>query len=551
MGLTARRGGIMQSVRVERLDHLGIVAGICREIGLAQYLDGLAGPSQQPVSIGTATVAMIRNGLGFSNRRLYLVSQFFATKPVAHLLGAGITAEMLHDDCLGRTRDWLHDHDPTALFARIARQARQRFGIAARQVHVDTTSFAVTGEYDTDLDAHTIAVTYGYSRDHRADLKQWMLALATTRAGDVPLFCQALDGNASDKVGLVAAVEALAEQLRTEDEYEAAAPIFVADSGLYSAENVTRLNAAGVRWISRAPDTSTATRAALVVADDAWQQDGALCWAPAPQAPARQRWVVVRTIPGEERARATLARQVEAARQTWEKALWHLGNQRFACVPDAEEALAQQLKKLPPWLTVQSRLIAHAKQRRPGRPRTGTTPDRTEWQVAATLAVEDAAVTRAVRRAASFLVATTVLDTSQLTDQELIQTYQEQHGVERGFSFLKDPLFLASSVFVKKPSRIVALSLVMVLCLLVYRLAEHRVRAHLAATGQTVPNQLKQPTDRPTMRWMFQCFEGSSLVGFAPPNGPPHRDIAGLEPLHEQVVALLGASCEKLYKLDA
>ena len=55
----------------------------------------------------------------------------------------------------------------------------------------------------------------------------------------------------------------------------------------------------------------------------------------------------------------------------------------------------------------------------------------------------------------------------------------------------------------KKPTRIVALSLVMVLCLLVYRLADHRLREQLATTGQTVPNQLKQPTDRPTMRWMF------------------------------------------------
>ena len=84
--------------------------------------------------------------------------------------------------------DWLYEHDPTAPFAGIARQARHRFGVAARQVHVDTTSFSVSGEYDPDLDAHTLAVTYGYSRDHRADLKQWMLALATTRQGDVPLF---------------------------------------------------------------------------------------------------------------------------------------------------------------------------------------------------------------------------------------------------------------------------------------------------------------------------------------------------------------------------
>src|SRR5215470_15551666 len=279
----------MRDMRVERLDHLGIVAGICREIGLADYLDGLAGPSQQQVSVGTATVAMLLNGLGFSNRRLYLVSQFFATKPVEHLLGPGITAQMLHDNCLGRTLDWLYDHDPTALFAGIARQARQRFGVSARQVHVDTTSFAVTGEYAADLDAHTLAVTYGYSRDHRADLKQWMLALATTRAGDVPVFCQALDGNASDKVSLVAAVEALASQFRAAEEEP---PIFVADSGLYSAENVARLSAAGVRWISRVPDTSTEARAALAVADDAWQQEGDCFWAPVLQAPEGERWLV-------------------------------------------------------------------------------------------------------------------------------------------------------------------------------------------------------------------------------------------------------------------
>src|SRR5215469_16953194 len=118
----------MKGVRVERLDHLGIVAGVCEEIGLAAYLDALAGATGHQVSIGTATVAMILNGLGFSNRRLYLVSQFFATKPVEHLLGAGITAEMLHDDCLGRTLDWLYAHDPTALFASTTRQARRRFG---------------------------------------------------------------------------------------------------------------------------------------------------------------------------------------------------------------------------------------------------------------------------------------------------------------------------------------------------------------------------------------------------------------------------------------
>lgn len=80
--------------QTERLDHLGIVAGVCREAGIAAWLDGQAGESRRGVSIGTAVVAMILNGLGFSNRQLYLVPQFFANKPVEHLLGEGITADM-------------------------------------------------------------------------------------------------------------------------------------------------------------------------------------------------------------------------------------------------------------------------------------------------------------------------------------------------------------------------------------------------------------------------------------------------------------------------
>ena len=433
----------VRGIRSERLDHLGIVAGVCQEIGLSAYLDAVAGPTEQQVSVGTATVAMILNGLGFSNRRLYLVPQFFATKPVEHLLGPGISAELLHDDCLGRTLDWLYAHDPTTLFAGIAHQARQRFGVAARQVHVDTTSFSVSGEYaadpegaDEEEDAQLVAVTYGYSRDHREDLKQWMLALATTRQGDIPLYLHALDGNASDKVSLVEAVEALGEQLHGEGE----TPLFVADSGMYSRENMARLNTAQVRWISRVPETSVEAKAAVREADEAaWQQAGDLWWAAVAHAPQGERWVVGRTRQGEERARATLARKAEQTRVEWEKTLWHLSAQRFACEPDAQATLAKQLTKLPEWLQVEAHLVAHPTHTRPGRPRMGAAPDGAVWQVEATVALDAAALERVAARQACFLVATNVLDPSVLADQELIQTYKEQTSVERGFAFLKDP----------------------------------------------------------------------------------------------------------------
>lgn len=95
---------------------------------------------------------------------------------------------------------------------------------------------------------------------------------------------------------------------------------------------------------------------------------------------------------------------------------------------------------------------------------------------------------------------------------------------------------------------IVALSLVMVLCLLVYRLAEHRLREQLAATGQTVPSQVKKPTNRPTLRWIFQCFEGVDLLHLRHGPGPAAALVLRLQPIHRQVLALLGPAYEEIYQ---
>lgn len=540
----------------ERLDHLGMVAGVCEEIGLAAYVDRLAGETKHHVSMGTATVAMILNGLGFSNRRLYLVPQFFSNKPVEHLLGPGIQAADLTDDCLGRALDWLYAHDPTQLFAGIAAQARQIFEVSARHVHVDTTSFSVSGAYEAseqeESEASVIAITYGYSRDHREDLKQWMLALATTHEGDVPLFLRSLDGNSSDQVTLASAVEALHEQLRTSESEQS---FFVADSGVYSEANMRRFNEAKIGWISRVPETSTAAKAVVEAAANRreWQdaEDGQTHWfthlMTLPQ--GQERWVVVRTSQAEARAQAKLKRQVEKAEHTWKQKLWHLSKRHFACQADAHSALAHELKGLPVWLEVQREFVGSQHHTGRGRPRQDAAAVM-QWHIQATVTVKQPQVEQEARRKACFIVATNVLDESILTEQEVVSTYKDQGGVERGFRFLKDPLFLASSVFLKKPERIVALGLIMVLCLLVYRLAEHRLRTRLAETEQTVPDQLNRPTARPTMRWIFQCFEGIELLHIRSVSGTQSL-ILRLQPVHRLVLALLGPPYEKIYKISS
>jgi transposase len=546
----------------ERLDHLGIVAGVCQEIGLAAWLDAQDPSNRQQVSVGTATVAMILNGLGFSNRQLYLVPQYFANKPVEHLLGAGIKAEMLNDDCLGRTLDWLYAHDPTKLFAGIASQARQIFGISAHQVHVDTTSFSVSGAYnsagervqepDTSAEAQEaenalIAITYGYSRDHREDLKQWMIALATTHDGDVPLFLQPLDGNSSDKISLLAAVMAIQKQLRGAN---AEPGIYVADSGVYSESNMRQLNEAGVKWVSRVPETSQEAKAVLQAGSEQWQttEDGSMQWysrvMKVPQ--GTERWLIVRTQASQQRAQASLQRQGTTAQASWQQKCWHLSNRRFACEADAREALERELKSKPTWLQVRSDVVAHPRHAGKGRPRKEASPTTHQWQIVATVTVHQSRLDEEALRKACFIVGTNELESEALSDLEVVTTYKEQGGVERGFRFLKDPLFLASSVFVKKPERIIALSLIMVLCLLVYRLAEYRLRARLAETEQTIPDQVHKPTAHPTMRWVFQCFEGIELL-HVQTAATSLTLVLGLQAVHRLILQLLGPLYEQIY----
>jgi transposase len=94
----------------------------------------------------------------------------------------------------------------------------------------------------------------------------------------------------------------------------------------------------------------------------------------------------------------------------------------------------------------------------------------------------------------------------------LLTSYEEQQYSERGWRFLKDPLFFTSSVFLKTPQRIMALVMVMGLALMVYTLAERQLRQALQATGQTVPDQTKMPTQKPTLRWIFQCFQSIHVL---------------------------------------
>ena len=109
--------------------------------------------------------------------------------------------------------------------------------------------------------------------------------------------------------------------------------------------------------------------------------------------------------------------------------------------------------------------------------------------------------------------------------------------MERGFRFLKDPLFFASSTFLKRAERVMALAL------LVYALGEWELRRKLLENQASLPDQKGRPTQRPTLRWVFQLFLWVRLVEL---EGRPL--VLNLAPHHETAVRLLGA--QRYYLLE-
>ena len=147
------------------------------------------------------------------------------------------------------------------------------------------------------------------------------------------------------------------------------------------------------------------------------------------------------------------------------------------------------------------------------------------------------------------MLATNQLDADILPVSQWLATYKSQTtSVERGFRFLKDPLFFAHSLFLKKPARIMALLMIMGLSLLVYSLAELQLRQQLAEHDETIPDQKGKPTQTPTMRRIFQLFEGIDVVLFQH-QGQLQRLIVNLTDLHRQILGFFSHHVRLIYLL--
>lgn len=169
----------------------------------------------------------------------------------------------LNDDRLGRALDRLFEADRASLLTEGVVQAVREFQVDLDQLHNDSTTVTFSGQYATARGEPrrgrpTLAITQGYNKDHRPDLKRLLWILTVSADGTVPVHFRACDGNTTDDQTHISTWETLRRLVGHP------AFLYVADSKLCTRPALTHLAEGGGRFLTVLPRTRR---------EDAWFRD--------------------------------------------------------------------------------------------------------------------------------------------------------------------------------------------------------------------------------------------------------------------------------------
>ena len=528
-------------VTTRSLDHHGIVSGTYDELEIGKVIDEvLPKLGQHKLAHSIVVKAMILNCLGFTDSRLYRYSQYFETLPIERLLGPGINASDLNDDVLGRTLDAIYEAYSTQLFMKLALKTMEIVNIKTQLLQCDTTNFSVYGDYQHIDGSSAIKITYGHAKDGRYDLRRFGLGTITNQYG-IPLFAKSYSGNASDKETIIEAMKRLQENIAFPDDV-----YYIADSALYSEDNIKSMRE-GMKWITRVP--STINHAKDLLASDLEFKQGkdsrySFYETIVEYGDIEQKWVVVHSTEMQKRKDVTFDRKIQKKVKESQKDLKKLNKIEFACEEDARAALERWKKENLYCLleTMEISTISTRENRKRGRPKKDEKLI-VHYVVDAKVVRNEEITLNEKECQGRFIIASNDLN---LDAEKMLEYYKNQSKVEKGFRFIKDKSFRVSEVYLKKPQRIEALSMIMVLTLMIYSVAEWKLREKLKETGETIPNQLKKQTQKPTLKWVFMLMREITEVKIEVDSKVIVK-IVNIDEVKDKIIRLMGKNCEKYY----
>ena len=406
--------------------------------------------------------------------------------------------------------------------------------------HADTTTISFYGDHDGDEDEDYKLITFGRPKNGRWDLKQLVLNMIVNQHG-ITLFMSTHAGNASDKKIIVEAIESLKSSLTPEKKV-----YYLADSAFYSEENIKKVNKS--YWISRVPNTLNEVKKLTALNREMKPLKGderySFSQTFVEYAGVVQNWVLLLSHNLKGKKEITLSKRFDKKVKEAEKDLNKLKSKHFFCEADALEDADTWIKDFP-FLAFEKLDLKTIKKRDSGNRGRPAKNEKlmTYYSVDAEIKLNEAYFDLNLEKAGLFVLASNDLD---LSPEEMLKKYKDQDKVEKGFRFLKSDTFSVSKVYLKNEGRIQALMMVMVLCLMIYSIAEWKLREKLKEENESVPNQKGKPTKIPTMRWIFFKFQGITEL-FTQEEGEIESEVLNMEELHWKILGLLGEEYENMY----
>ncbi len=492
------------------------------------------------VTHGQSIKALLLNCLGFTERRLYLMPEYFDDIATERLISDGIEAKHLNQYVFGETLDALAEYGPTELFTGVVHEIIDSLLHGVLRLHYDTTTVSVTGDYDRELNTRLIQLVRGHSKDHRNDLKQFVISLVTDQRG-IPVFMEPLSGNISDKKTLLRTIKEVRSSLNTDQTI-----YHMADSALYSANSVHELGS-HCFWITHVPETIKEVKD-IISSDVEWITctDARYKYAffKSKYGGIEQKWVLFHS---EERHKASIKRDLEKIEDKLAKSQTALNKtlvKGFACENDARLAVERWMSKHNRYNPSDIQITSENKKQsgKVGRPKKGEEVEK--WFFASCkLSLNQEVIQKEQSLMGRFVLASN--DTT-IDPEVCLEYYKEQNTVERGFRFIKGNSFHASEVYLENSDRIAALSMIMVLCLLVYSFTEWVIRETLRIEKKHIRDQKGKPTQKPSAKWMFFMFRRVRQIKEIVDSSILVRLLNFTDELRE-IIQWLGPHVEKYY----
>jgi transposase len=295
-----------------------------------------------------------------------------------------------------------------------------------------------------------------------------MLELVMEHQAGIPVLMKPPSGHSSDGKAFGQVVSDHLAQLHTP--YGAA--YLVADSALYSADNLQKLAETQMQWITRVPATLGEAQAVLAQAAPqtmAPRREGyRYCVIPSTYGGVAQRWVLLYWEHRQPQAQRTVDTQWRKQSDQAVKAFKTLCRTALACATDAQQALTRFVAGLQTTVLPDSTVCPTPHYGKRGRPGPGAQPEQLVYPMTGALASRLTDRRAPVDQQSCFILATNERDEEQLSSQAVLDGYTGQARAARGFRCLKDPQCFASSLSLKKPERVRALLMGMTVCVLVY-----------------------------------------------------------------------------------